>query len=116
MASAGVAQAAALNGVTRTFYIAADEIVWDYAPTDMNQITGKPFGEEENLWVQSGPHRIGKVYKKAIYREYTDSTFTELKPRPSQWPGIGRPIRETIPPSPTASAQTTTRSTLDCDE
>src|SRR5207237_756298 len=25
--------------------------------------------------------RIGRVYKKAVYREYTDATFTKLKPR-----------------------------------
>ena len=78
-----------LAGVTRTYYIAADEVIWDYAPTGVNQITGKPFGEEENFWVKSGPHRIGKIYKKAIYREYTDETFTTLKPRPPQWEHLG---------------------------
>ncbi|HVN10467.1 MAG TPA: hypothetical protein VMT69_00105 [Kineosporiaceae bacterium] len=28
------------RGVTRTYYIAADEVAWDYAPTGRNQITG----------------------------------------------------------------------------
>ena len=62
-------QAKAQEGVTHTYYIAADEVVWDYSPSGINQITGKPFGEEENFWVKSGPHRIGRIYKKAIYRE-----------------------------------------------
>ncbi len=77
------------SGVTRTYYIAADEVVWDYAPSGMNKITGKPFGEAEAQWVESGPHRIGKEYKKALYREYTDSSFTTLKPRPPEWEHLG---------------------------
>ncbi len=82
-------QAKAQEGTTRTYYIAADEVVWDYAPSGINQITGKPFGEEENFWVKSGPHSIGRVYKKAIYREYTDGTFATLKPRAPEWEHLG---------------------------
>lgn len=74
---------------THTYYIAADEVVWDYAPSGENQITGEPFGEEEAFWLESGPHRIGRVYKKALYREYTDETFTTLKPRPPEWEHLG---------------------------
>ena len=77
------------TGVTHTYYIAADEVVWDYAPSNMNQITGEAFGEREAFWVESGPHRIGKVYKKAIYREYTDDTFTTLKARAPEWEHLG---------------------------
>ena len=32
------------QGQTRTYYIAADEVKWDFAPTGINQMTGKPFG------------------------------------------------------------------------
>ncbi len=74
---------------THTYYIAADELTWDYAPGGINQITGQPFGDAESLWVVSGPHRIGKVLKKALYREYTDATFTRLKPRPKEWEHLG---------------------------
>jgi hypothetical protein len=52
------------TGQARTYYIAADEVTWDYAPGSMNQITGQPFGKPESPWVASGPHRIGKVCKK----------------------------------------------------
>jgi FtsP/CotA-like multicopper oxidase with cupredoxin domain len=76
-------------GQTRTYYIAADEVTWDYAPGGVNQITGQPFGNVESPWVASGPHRIGKVLKKALYREYTDATFTRLKPRPKGWEHLG---------------------------
>ncbi len=85
-----VAQSQARSApTTHTYYIAADEVEWDYAPGGVNQITGQPFGEEEAFWVESGPHRIGKVYKKALFREYTDETFTTLKPHPPEWEHLG---------------------------
>jgi hypothetical protein len=37
---------------TRTYYIAADEVDWDYAPSGKNQITGEPFGGEEDIFVR----------------------------------------------------------------
>jgi FtsP/CotA-like multicopper oxidase with cupredoxin domain len=74
---------------TRTYYIAAEEVDWDYAPSGKNQITGKPFGEEENVFVRQGKHRIGKTYRKALYRQYTDERFTDLKPRPPQQEYLG---------------------------
>jgi FtsP/CotA-like multicopper oxidase with cupredoxin domain len=76
-------------GQTRTYYIAADEVIWDYAPGGVNQITGKPFGDAESFWVATGPRQVGKVVKKALYREYTDGTFTQLKPRPNEWEHLG---------------------------
>ena len=77
------------DGKLRTFYIAADEIPWDYAPSDKNQITGKPFDQTANVFVKNSSDRIGKTYLKAIYREYTDGNFTQLKPISSQWQHLG---------------------------
>jgi FtsP/CotA-like multicopper oxidase with cupredoxin domain len=74
---------------TRHYYIAADEVAWDYAPSGLNQITGEPFGEEENVFVAGGRDRIGKVYLKALYREYTDDSFATLKERPAAWAHLG---------------------------
>jgi FtsP/CotA-like multicopper oxidase with cupredoxin domain len=84
-----LAQVEQTVGVTRVYNIAADEVVWDYAPTGINQITGEPFDDVANVFVQNGPDRIGKEYVKALYREYTDQTFTTLKPRPPQWEHLG---------------------------
>jgi manganese oxidase len=75
----GVATAA--GGVSRIYYVAADEVLWDYAPSGTNKITGQPFGDVENVFMQNASNRIGRVYRKAVYREYTDATFTRLKPR-----------------------------------
>lgn len=77
------------GGVTRTYYVAADEVTWDYAPSGRNLITGGAFTPIEDIWTKAGPDRIGRVYKKAIFREYTDSTFTERKPRPEAWKHLG---------------------------
>ena len=74
---------------TRTYYIAADEVDWDYAPSGANRITGQPFSDLENYWVGSAPDRIGRIYRKAIYREYTDGTFTQRKPRAAEWAHLG---------------------------
>jgi hephaestin len=70
-------------GVTRRYYIRADEVAWNYAPTGRNQITGQPFGDQENTYVATGPGRIGSTYLKCLYRQYTDATFSTLTPRPA---------------------------------
>lgn len=83
---AGIAVA---EGKVRTYCIAADPVDWDYAPTGMNLITGKPFGGDDLVWMNPGPTAFGSKFRKALYREYTDDTFTQLKPRPAQWEHLG---------------------------
>lgn len=68
----------ASSGVERTYYIAADPVEWDYAPTGKNLCKGTRFGEDEQLYVATGP---GTKYTKALFREYTDGTFTTQKKR-----------------------------------
>jgi len=74
---------------TRTYYIAADPVDWDYAPKGIDEITGKPFNEDENVFVEQGEHTIGDTYRKALYREYTDDSFSELKERPEDQEYLG---------------------------
>lgn len=78
----------------RTYYIAAEEVDWDYAPSGRNDAMGRPFDDFEKNYMDSGPHRIGKIYKKAVYREYADARFATLKPRSEeeQYLGILGPI------------------------
>jgi manganese oxidase len=73
----------------RTFYVAAEEVNWDYAPEGTNVITGDPFGDDENVFVQQGDDRIGSTYKKALYREYTDASFTTKRDRGERWEHLG---------------------------
>jgi hypothetical protein len=43
----------------RTYYIAADELDWDYAPTGINQMMNMPFEGMATFFMEQGPHRIG---------------------------------------------------------
>ena len=46
-----------------------------------DEAMGMDFDAIAKGFTESGPHRIGRVNKKAIYREYTDATFSTLKKR-----------------------------------
>lgn len=96
-------------GVTRTFFIAAEDVDWDYVNgTPTNQITGIPLADDpdaptftQNVTfsnissaVTAGTDtaagvRIGSVYKKTLYFEYTDATFTTKKAVAPEWLHLG---------------------------
>jgi FtsP/CotA-like multicopper oxidase with cupredoxin domain len=73
-------------GVVRTYFIAADEVDWDYTPRGRN-LAGIPHAE--NAEDESGGAPRHRIYHKAIYREYTDATFKTLLVRPQQWEHLG---------------------------
>jgi manganese oxidase len=77
------------GGVVRHYYVSADQVAWDYAPTRRNQITGEPFGEAESVFVGRSADRIGSTYLKCLYRAYTDSSFRTLAPRPADQAYLG---------------------------
>jgi FtsP/CotA-like multicopper oxidase with cupredoxin domain len=81
--------AGATNGTTRTYFVAAEDTVWDYAPTGSNQMEGRPFQDVEKSFMEPGPTVIGRKAKKALYFEYTDETFTTRKPRAPEWEHLG---------------------------
>uniref|UniRef100_A0A8C6VF81 Coagulation factor V n=1 Tax=Naja naja TaxID=35670 RepID=A0A8C6VF81_NAJNA len=63
------------------YFIAAEEITWDYAP------------EIPSSYLDNFSNFIGKKYKKAVFRQYKDSSFT--KPTYAIWPkerGILGPV------------------------
>jgi hypothetical protein len=49
------------SGQTRVYYVAADKVRWDYAPQGRNLITGQQFDDQANVFVKTGPGRIGRV-------------------------------------------------------
>src|SRR5512146_593794 len=73
---------------TRTYYIAADEVTWDYVPGGQDEITGKPYADTA-FFSKAKPRAVSTKYRKVLYREYTDSTFRTLKPRPAEWAHLG---------------------------
>lgn len=93
----GAHVAAVSAGTTvRTYYIAADEVLWDYAPDGKNVITGEPFTVGEEVFTKQGPNRIGTTYWKALYRSYTDATFSKRIPRPASCAPTARVCDDTL--------------------
>lgn len=70
----------------REYWIAADEVQWDYAPAfPINPMTGKEFTPEQRVFVEQG---IGRRYLKSVYREYT-AGFRALKSRRAEEMHLG---------------------------
>ncbi len=82
-------------GRTRTYYLAADEVTWDYVAGGIDGITGQPFKAMGSFKGGAGPDAkpvekpVSTSYVKALYREYADNTFRTLKPRPAAWAHLG---------------------------
>eukprot|EP01112_Ceratiomyxa_fruticulosa_P005452 TRINITY_DN1607_c0_g4_i6.p1 TRINITY_DN1607_c0_g4~~TRINITY_DN1607_c0_g4_i6.p1 ORF type:complete len:258 (+),score=31.44 TRINITY_DN1607_c0_g4_i6:204-977(+) len=89
-------------GKIHIYYISADEVEWDFAPSGYDLLTHKRLndtnamsmlmGEVEMsplLFSVNGVERIGRKNKKALYIEYTDETFTKVKERPPEWEHLG---------------------------
>ena len=77
------------GGKIRTYYVAAVEANWDYAPMGMDMMTGTEFRGQTRIWTEHTKDRIGKVYRKALFREYTDDTYSTEKKRPKEWEHLG---------------------------
>jgi hephaestin len=92
--SLSIHAAAPAQAKTRTYYVAADEVNWDYAPSGRDEAMGMDFDDIAKGYAEPGPHQIGRINKKAVYREYTDGAFSKLKPRSpqDQYLGILGPI------------------------
>jgi manganese oxidase len=58
----------------RTYYIAADDVRWNFAPSGRDLVSGTPLPSRQVL-------QLGWTFHKAIYRGYTDATIRHLKPR-----------------------------------
>ncbi|KXS22220.1 Cupredoxin, partial [Gonapodya prolifera JEL478] len=78
----------------RTYYIAADELEWDYAPSGYDHVSGFPFVLEKDtagVFTLHAADKIGSKYIKAVYYEYTDDTYSVRKAK-FAWQGFLGPI------------------------
>ena len=82
------AQSGSVPPETRTYFIAADNVSWDYVPGGRDEIAGQPYADTA-FFAKGKPRPVSTVYKKVLYREYTDSSFRTLKPRPAEWQHLG---------------------------
>uniref|UniRef100_A0A8B9J8L0 ferroxidase n=1 Tax=Astyanax mexicanus TaxID=7994 RepID=A0A8B9J8L0_ASTMX len=78
-------------GAVRQYYIAAEEVIWDYGPTQINQYTGIKLEDDSmaDTFFDNRDDRIGGKYKKVQYVEYTDDTFTKRKERTPEEQHLG---------------------------
>jgi len=67
---------------TRHYYIAAEDVTWDYAPSGRNLLNGSPIPQ---------PWALKMRWAKSRFIEYTDNTFTTAKAQP-EWLGILGPV------------------------
>ncbi|MEO5817280.1 MAG: multicopper oxidase domain-containing protein [Gemmatimonadaceae bacterium] len=89
-ASAQARRPATFTGHVRTYYIAADEVDWTYVPSRGDQaLTGKKDDYSNDPAAKGTLDPNATTYRKALYREYTDSNFKALKPRPDAWTHLG---------------------------
>jgi hypothetical protein len=73
---------------TRTYYIAADPVDWNYVPGGRDEVAGRPYVGSV-FCANAKPRPVSTVYKKVLYREYTDATFHTLERRTSEWEHLG---------------------------
>ncbi|XP_058396091.1 coagulation factor V [Diceros bicornis minor] len=55
------------------YFIAAEEVIWDYAP----MIPANMDKKYKSLYLDNFSNRIGKHYKKVVYKQYQDESFTK---------------------------------------
>ncbi|XP_025095314.1 hephaestin-like protein [Pomacea canaliculata] len=91
-------QVTQVSAVVREYYVAAVEEIWNYAPSGKDNIpyispSNEAYSQSSiaDTFLEQGPQRIGSQYKKIMYREYTNGSFTVQKPR-EEWMGFLGPI------------------------
>ncbi|XP_069896328.1 hephaestin isoform X2 [Dipodomys merriami] len=81
------------DGATRVYYLGIRDVYWNYAPKGRNVITNQPLESDTvaSSFLKSDKNRIGSSYKKTIYKEYRDNTYTEEVAQPA-WLGFLGPV------------------------
>ncbi|XP_071378036.1 ferroxidase HEPHL1-like [Centroberyx affinis] len=72
-----------VGGVMRDYYLAAEKVRWNYAPSGMDLINNVSLTESNSaseVFFGRDGGMIGGTYFKVVYTAYTDNTFTTKKP------------------------------------
>uniref|UniRef100_A0A667XP72 ferroxidase n=1 Tax=Myripristis murdjan TaxID=586833 RepID=A0A667XP72_9TELE len=85
--------AVCVSAMRREYYLKIEEINWNYAPSGMNVIQNHTLQEDEEaaVFLVKGPQRIGPIYKKAVYKQYSDATYSTEVVKPA-WLGYLGPL------------------------
>ena len=82
--------ASAATGRMRVHFIAAEEVDWTYVPLRRdNALTGAKDDFSKDPAARGTLDPNGTTYRKALFREYTDSSFRTIKPRTAEWQHLG---------------------------
>lgn len=81
------------DGATRVYYLGIQDVQWNYAPKGRNVITNQPLDSDivASSFLKSDKNRIGGIYKKTIYKEYKDDSYTDEVAQPA-WLGFLGPV------------------------
>lgn len=80
------------SGNIRRYYIAAEQVLWDYVPSGWDNYEGVPINESyraaaAGITVKGS---LGTKWQKALYQGYTDASFTTKLPQ-EPWNGANGP-------------------------
>ncbi|WIA14174.1 hypothetical protein OEZ85_002716 [Tetradesmus obliquus] len=84
------------TATVRTYYIAAEPTMWDYAPLGYDGCSGQPWNEQQKIFTQTTNATLGSMYKKGVFREYTDASFSTPKPQPPHHGFLGPMLRAEV--------------------
>uniref|UniRef100_A0A8C3VR61 Ceruloplasmin n=1 Tax=Catagonus wagneri TaxID=51154 RepID=A0A8C3VR61_9CETA len=81
------------DGATRVYYLGIQDVQWNYAPKGRNVITNQPLDSDTiaSSFLKSDKNRIGSSYKKTVYKEYRDGSYTDEIAQPA-WLGFLGPV------------------------
>lgn len=79
------------HAATRTWYIAIEESSWDYFPGTLPRTDISTLPAEQRNTLTASAAQPGSLYRKVLYRAYTDGTFTQLAAQPA-WLGFLGPL------------------------
>ncbi|XP_032702797.1 hephaestin isoform X5 [Lontra canadensis] len=81
------------DGATRVYYLAIQDVQWNYAPKERNIIRNQTLDDDTvaSSFLKSDKNRIGSSYKKTIYKEYRDGSYMDEMVQPA-WLGFLGPV------------------------
>ncbi|XP_044090900.1 hephaestin isoform X4 [Neovison vison] len=81
------------DGATRVYYLAIQDVQWNYAPKGRNIIRNQTLDDNTvaSSFLKSDKNRIGSSYKKTIYKEYRDGSYMDEMVQPA-WLGFLGPV------------------------
>ncbi len=74
------------GGAVRSYFVACEEVEWNYGPSGRNGITDLPFEADRSAtYMVRNESRIGATNRKARYVEYTDASFATVREPSADW-------------------------------